>query len=163
MEFVSEIIAAIKTMDHFGDYHVLVHFVLGVFFGFFCGAIRPTIAFWGATFAGFGKETLDYVKHTHESASFHFLTDPKYGLYDGVGDLLLWMVGGYVAYRVWRRSHALVRAHHQHALQNHLATNTANIVNPVNLERHLAPGRTSSVSLVDCLHPAGERQSARLM
>lgn len=161
MKFVGALQDIIKAMDHLGDYHSLVHFVMGVFFGFFFGVLRPTIAFWGATAAGFGKETLDYIKHTHESASFHFLTDGKYGLYDGMGDLLLWMIGGYVAYKVWHYSHRMMRAHHARVLKGELAGGAVSIVNPATIEKHLTSGK-SNVSLTNCLHSSHSR-SQRLM
>src|SRR3989338_3703250 len=90
----------IYLVDNIGMSHCAAHFMCGISFGFFFGLFNPVRAFWAAFFIGFSKETVDFLKHTFTEDSFHFLTDPHYGLYDGLEDLLLWMMGGYVAYQL---------------------------------------------------------------
>lgn len=157
MEFVGVIHDFIQTMDGLGSFNMLVHFVMGVFCGFFCGAFRPEIAFWGATAVGFGKETLDYVKHTHESSSFYFLTDPKYGLYDGMEDLLLWMIGGYIAYQVWKRTLQAVQSKNVAALSS-VALGMKNRANASTKIEVYLPHKNAAVTLGDCVHSAFENR-----
>lgn len=140
-------------VDHVGKSHAIVHFVSGVFFGFFFGMIRPSIAFWAATGLGFGKETIDYLKHTYESASFQFLSDGKYGLHDGLQDLLLWMVGGYVAYLIWRRSHSMIKKHQANTPPGLIDAHTAHLLVRSEPLKHLVPQR-ATVSLRNCVRPA---------
>lgn len=90
----------------------VVHTAFGVFFGFLIGFARPRRAFYAASLVGISKETIDFFKHSAESASFHYLTDSKYGLYDGVEDLLFWMIGGYIAYRLLQRGHLHIHEHY---------------------------------------------------
>ena len=96
------------------------HIAVGVLVGLLFGFARPVLSFWAAAILGTGKETIDYFKHTAESSSFNYFTDPKYGIHDGMMDLLFWMIGGYLAYRLLKKSHALLQhkfkkdtAHHQ--------------------------------------------------
>ena len=84
------------------------HMAVGVFVGLLFGFARPAFSFWAATFLGTGKETVDYFKHIHESHTFNYLTDAKYGIMDGVQDLAFWIIGGYLAYRLLRKGHELV-------------------------------------------------------
>jgi hypothetical protein len=151
MKFVGLLDHLVYFVDHIGKSHYIVHFVLGVFFGFFFGMIRPQVAFWAATGLGFGKETIDYLKHAYESASFRFLTDGKYGLHDGLQDLLLWMVGGYVAYRIWRRSHRIIKARHARVMAADIDVNAANIVIRPGPMSHLSP-QLATVDLKNCVH-----------
>ena len=85
------------------------HIAAGVFFGLCFGHIYPSLAFWGASGIGFVKESIDILKHLNYTESYHFLTDPQYGIWDGTGDLFFYMVGGYLAYRILRRSHRLLK------------------------------------------------------
>lgn len=96
------------------------HMAAGVFFGFLIGFAHPKRAFWAAFGIGFSKEVIDYFKHTTESAQFNFLTDPKYGLYDGYEDLLFWMIGGYIAYRLLEFGHKRVLEQHKKQLDRSL-------------------------------------------
>jgi hypothetical protein len=95
--------------DHVCAEHCLVHLVCGVFFGLLLGHTEPMMAFWSATGVGFVKETIDYFKHHFESATFNYWSDPKYGIVDGSGDLLFWMIGGIVVYLLLTRSHRTMR------------------------------------------------------
>lgn len=95
----------IYIIDDFGRSPYCAHFVCGAFFGFLFGLKSPKRAFYAALIIGFTKETIDFFKHITYTESFNFLTDPKYGLYDGLEDLLFWLIGGYITYRILSRFH----------------------------------------------------------
>lgn len=99
----------IYIIDHIMSGPYSRHIAAGVFFGLCFGHIYPSLAFWGASGIGFFKELIDVVKHMHNSVAYHFLTDSQYGLWDGTRDLFFYMVGGYLAYLILRRSHRLLK------------------------------------------------------
>lgn len=97
--------ASVYFCDSICSTNSIAHLACGVFFAVLIGHVNPSLGFWGATSAGFIKETIDYFKHTTASASFNYLTDAHYGVIDGAADLLFWMIGGFIVFALLRRGH----------------------------------------------------------